>query len=248
VVERWLEEGWSPWRIAYGVASLVALGVTVVGYVAHPHHPGSVWWLLTAVAVVAAWALLEMVRWRTRHNRLERRLAECESQLNSSAVADPGPAPLQPHYEQTAPYRLPNENMRHHRIGVRNPAGNPTATGVRLHWTGMSPLPRIDLGFPPVIPQAVPMQRGGDPNVGISLPAGQEELWVIATTATDAEGVMTVGVFGPRRPGWHGTPWYFESHERWRFTYRIVADNLPGTTFSVVMNAVDGWIRCDLEG
>jgi hypothetical protein len=33
-----------------------------------------------------------------------------------------------------------------------------------------------------------------------------------------------------------------------KFTDRIVAGNLPARTLSVVMNAVDGWIRCDLEG
>jgi hypothetical protein len=248
VIEKWLDEGWSPWRIAYGTASLVALGVTVVGYAAHPHHPGPVWWLLAAIAVVAAWALLEMVRWRTRHNRLQRRLAEYESKPSAATVTDPSPEPLQPHYEQSVPYRLPNEHMFHHRIGIRNSVGNPTATGVRLHWTGMSPRPAIDHGFPPVVPQAVPMLAGGDPAIGISLPAGQEELWVIATTATDSEGVITVGTFGPRRPGWHGTPWSFEVHDRWRLTYRIVTDNLPDAAFSIVMTAVDGHIRCDLEG
>lgn len=91
------------------------------------------------------------------------------------------------------------------------------------------------------------MRAGGDPTIGIPLPPGREELWIIATTATDQQGVMTVGVFGPDRFGWHGTPWYFEPHDRWRFTYRIVADNIPARAFSVVMNAVDGWIRCDLE-
>jgi hypothetical protein len=92
------------------------------------------------------------------------------------------------------------------------------------------------------------MLAGGDPSIGISLPPGQEELWLIATTATDANGVITVGTFGPHRPGWHGTPWYFEPHERRRFTYRIVADNMTPVTFSIVMSAVDGHIRCDLEG
>jgi hypothetical protein len=138
--------------------------------------------------------------------------------------------------------------MIHHRIGIRNAPGNPEAVGVRVQWIEMSPRPRTDLGYPPVTPQAVPMQAGGDPAIGVPLPPGQEELWLIATTATDESGVMTAGVFGPGRFGWHGTPWYFELHDRWRFTYRIVADNVPGRTFSVVMNAVDSRIRCDLEG
>jgi hypothetical protein len=37
-------------------------------------------------------------------------------------------------------------------------------------------------------------------------------------------------------------------HDRWRLTYRIVTDNLPDAAFSIVMTAVDGHIRCDLEG
>ena len=109
-----------------------------------------------------------MVRWRTRHNRLQRRLTAYESKPSAATVTDPSPEPLQPHYKQSAPYRLPNEHMFHHRIGIRNSAGNPTATGVRLHWTGMSPRPAIDHGFPPVVPQAVPMLAGGDPAIGIS--------------------------------------------------------------------------------
>ncbi len=160
-----------------------------------------------------------------------------------------GAESLQPRYEQSPPYWVQHEHMVFHRIGIRNPAGNPEAFGVRLHWTGMSPRPRTDLGFPPVIPQAVPTLGGGDPGIGISLPAGQEELWVIATTATDAQGVMTVGAFYPGwRSGWRGTPWYFEPDDRWRFSYRIVAENLPGSAFSIVMTAADGHIRCDLEG
>jgi hypothetical protein len=160
----------------------------------------------------------------------------------------PGAESLQPGYKQSPPYWLQHEHMIFHRIGVRNLPGNPEALGVQLHWTSMSPRPRTDLGYPPVVPQAVPMLGGGDPSIGISLPAGQEELWVIATTATDAQGVMTVGAFYPDWPGWRGTPWYFEPDDRWRFSYRIVAENLPGVAFSIVMTAANGYVRCDLEG
>jgi len=69
-VERWLDEGWSPWRIGYGTTSLVATGVTLYGYISHPHHPAAVWWLLAAVAVIAVWALLEAARWRVKYRRL----------------------------------------------------------------------------------------------------------------------------------------------------------------------------------
>jgi hypothetical protein len=246
-VRQWLDEGWSPWRIGYGLVS-VALTVAGVVIFAAQHHLRGLVWLLAAVTVTAVWALMEMLRWRIRHNRLQGQLDEAEARLNAPPAVEPGPAALQPYYNQSPPYRLPNEHMLHHRIGIRNPAGNPTAHGVRLQWTGVSPRPRIDLGYPPVTPQAVPMVAGGDPAIGISLPPGQEELWLIATTATDTEGTMTVGTFGPRRPGWHGTPWYFEPHERWRFTYRIVADNLPPVAFSAVMTAANGQIQCELEG
>ena len=68
--ERWLDEGWSPWRIGYGVANLIALTVTVYIYARQFHHPGAIWWLTAAVAVVALWALGEMLRWRIKYRRL----------------------------------------------------------------------------------------------------------------------------------------------------------------------------------
>jgi hypothetical protein len=74
-VEQWLAEGWSPWRIGYGTTSLVATGVTLYGYISHPGHPAAVWWLLAAVAVIAAWALLEAGRWRIKYRRLATRQA-----------------------------------------------------------------------------------------------------------------------------------------------------------------------------
>ena len=69
-VERWLDEGWSPWRIGYGTIGLVTTGVTLYGYISHPRHPGAVWWLLAAVAVIAIWALIEAGRWRIKYRRL----------------------------------------------------------------------------------------------------------------------------------------------------------------------------------
>src|SRR5580704_17118115 len=74
-IEKWLDLGWSPVRIVYSAVAAVTVGVTVYGYVSHPHHPGALWYLLGAVAVLALWAVTEMLRWRVRHNRLERRIA-----------------------------------------------------------------------------------------------------------------------------------------------------------------------------
>jgi hypothetical protein len=91
-VERWLDEGWTPWRIGYGAASLLALAVTVYAYAEQPHHPGAVWWLLTAVAVVATWALGEMLRWRIKYRRLvaaqQEASAKPPTQPISKLVAD----------------------------------------------------------------------------------------------------------------------------------------------------------------
>ena len=69
-VEQWLDEGWSPWRIGYGLANLIAMTVTVYVYARQPHHPGALWWLMAAVAIVALWALGEMLRWRIKYRRL----------------------------------------------------------------------------------------------------------------------------------------------------------------------------------
>lgn len=71
-VERWLDEGWTPWRIAYGSASLISLVVAVYGYVVHPHHLGWIVWTLICVIGIAVWASLEAVRWRIKYGRLLR--------------------------------------------------------------------------------------------------------------------------------------------------------------------------------
>lgn len=82
-VEHWLDEGWSPWRIGYGLANLIAMAVTVYVYAREPRHPGAVWWLLATVAIVAVWALGEMLRWRIKYRRL----------LTSQQKALPEPSP-----------------------------------------------------------------------------------------------------------------------------------------------------------
>lgn len=232
-------------EVALGLGS--ALGAAFIATAFHAH-------LLVilgagAGACFAVVGVVEVMERRKRRKLLPRPTESHELEAPAPESRHE-PQPLQPHYEEREPYCQPNGHMSEHRIGIRNPAGNPEATGVRLHWIGMSPQPKTDLGYPPVTPQAVPVLTGGDPAIGISLPSRREELWVIATTATEPEsGTMTAGVFSPRwRPTWHGTPWYFERDDRWRFSYRIVADNLPAATFSVVMTAVKGRLRCELQG
>jgi hypothetical protein len=71
-VERWLDEGWTPWRVAYGSASLISLVVAVYGYAVHPRHLGWIVWTLICVIGIAVWALLEASRWRIKYRRLAR--------------------------------------------------------------------------------------------------------------------------------------------------------------------------------
>ena len=70
VFERWLDEGWSPVRIGYGIVSLIITAVTVYLYARQAHHPGAIWWLMWAVVIVTVWAVSEMLRWRIKYRRL----------------------------------------------------------------------------------------------------------------------------------------------------------------------------------
>ena len=72
--ERWITEGWKPFRIGWSVIGGIALVVTLVGYVTHPHHPGALWWLVAFFVVVSAWTGTEMFRWRVRDGRAETEL------------------------------------------------------------------------------------------------------------------------------------------------------------------------------
>lgn len=97
-VERWLDKGWSPFRVTWSALSAVGAVATAIGYAVHPHHPGAVWWLTIAVAIAAAWAISEMVRWRIRHNRLEAALqaatVDTATALEPPAVSAPAPEQL----------------------------------------------------------------------------------------------------------------------------------------------------------
>jgi hypothetical protein len=165
------------------------------------------------------------------------------------------PESLQPQYGGAVRYRHLTGNMTEHRIGLRNPPGNPPATGVRLEWTEMTPRPGLQNAqwekWQPAIPSAVPRVTGGDPAIGVSLPPGREEVWVAVTTGTASDGTMSGVEFGPAqgssRGNWHGLLWELESGGQWRLTYRIVTDNLPACTFSLVITAEDGKIECRLE-
>jgi hypothetical protein len=70
VIEKWLDEGWSPARVIWALIALISTAVFAWGFVAHPHHPGAVWWLVGVLLVAASWFASEAGRWRIRHDRL----------------------------------------------------------------------------------------------------------------------------------------------------------------------------------
>jgi hypothetical protein len=86
-IERWLEEGWSLWRIVSGAGSAVIALAAVVAYVTHPHRFTA--WLTIFVAAVAFWAVLEMIRWRILFRRLQRQTA-----ASAEAPSEPWGTPL----------------------------------------------------------------------------------------------------------------------------------------------------------
>ena len=80
--------------------------------------------------------------------------------------------PLQIRHAQREPYapaRVPDQPPHVHSVGIYNPMGNAGATHVRLEIMGMDPLPRNARGSPPEFPAIVPMKRGGDPRMGLTL-------------------------------------------------------------------------------
>ena len=112
----------------------------------------------------------------------------------------------------------------------------------------MTPYPRYDGGFPPVIPYAVPMVNDGDEHIGVSLPpGGKDELWRIGYTGTGTDGIMSAAQFAAFDQRWRGLVWRFDPDERWELLYRIVCDNRPDVEFRVVLTADQGFIRCDLK-
>ena len=171
-----------------------------------------------------------------------------DSELNVARQA----APLQVRYAQREPYataRFPGRPPDVHSVGIYNPKGNPVATHVRIEIVGMDPLPRNARGAPPEFPAIVPMKRGGDPRVGLTLNPDTEELWEIAAASSDGGGNLFVqGIASANWPLGSRSMWDFQRDERWRLRYQGSADNLPATSFTIVMEVVSGLIHCHLEG
>jgi hypothetical protein len=226
---------WAQFGVALGVVGgSLAL---VVGWGAR--H--AVWGLVILLAV----AIAVIVEGSYRESR------QLEAQLRQALEVAPEPQlerPI-PRYERSEPYRHVTGGagtMYEHRIGIRNPEGNPTATGVRLEWTEISPLPHVVYErFLPQTPQYVPRTTGGDPAIGVELPPGDEKLWMAVTTGVS--GLAAVE-FGQGYGKWMGLPWMLEPGDQLRLSYRVVSGNLPTAKFTLVMTATDEGIRCDLTG
>jgi hypothetical protein len=68
--ESWLEKGTFFPRFAWTIVAAAATAVCVLGYAVHPHHPGAVWWVVAALALLSLWSVSEVIRLRIRHSRL----------------------------------------------------------------------------------------------------------------------------------------------------------------------------------
>ncbi|HEY5384882.1 MAG TPA: hypothetical protein VIJ56_06560 [Acidimicrobiales bacterium] len=86
-IEQWLDRGWSLPRVMWGLVAAVSTVVTAIGYATHPHHPGAVWWVVAGLVLLAIWALSEMLRWRIRHNRMERHLVQSDTPMDFPPIA-----------------------------------------------------------------------------------------------------------------------------------------------------------------
>jgi hypothetical protein len=139
------------WAAIAAALALVGGSVAItIAWGARHLYWGLILLLLIIVAVITEGSYQESKRAEVAHEAaLEAQSKAHETELVGRSLGTETPGGyLRPCYLQREPYKLPNENMRHHRIGIWNPAVNPMATGVRLQWTGMSPRPQVDLGFP----------------------------------------------------------------------------------------------------
>jgi len=78
-VEKWLDRGWSPLRIGYALLSALLTVSGALTYVKERHHPGAIWYLVGALAVVILYLAIEVLRWRTKHHRLALKQRTIES-------------------------------------------------------------------------------------------------------------------------------------------------------------------------
>jgi hypothetical protein len=92
------------------------------------------------------------------------------------------------------------------------------------------------------------MASDGDKSIGITLPPGREELWILGTTSTSSsDRIMHAGHFVSRDGKWRGQPWQFDADERCRLCYEVVCDDHEPVQFSILLFADDGNLHCRLE-
>jgi hypothetical protein len=68
----------SPVQFGYTVVSFIATVAGVIAWASHAHHPGSVWYLVGALLIFAAWAGTEALRFR---REIERRFSSVRHRL-----------------------------------------------------------------------------------------------------------------------------------------------------------------------
>ena len=117
--------------------------------------------------------------------------------------------------------------MFEHRVGLFNASDAEPLTHVRIHLVDMSPLPRHRLNNyeEPIFPYGLPMASDGDKSIGITLPPGREELWILGYTSTGSDGSLNAGRFVSPEGRWLGLPWQLDADERCRLCYEVVCDD-----------------------
>lgn len=149
--------------------------------------------------------------------------------------------------QQQNPYVLQmraDDSLSEHRIGVFTPPGSKRAAHVRVEIIKVQPHPRDDGGSPSVPKQIRELGMVGG-IAGITIMPGQEQLYVLGTTETDANGVTRAPDFTAVPPG---TPlvWTLGPKERWVLHCRVTSDERRARKFKVVISARSGHLRIDL--
>lgn len=170
---------------------------------------------------------------RTELDDVRRELGDARRAV-TSGPGEPEPPPFGLRYYARRS-SLAGTPAASHFVAVTNPAGQPER---RLHVTaeGMSPYPcrKPALGGDPAFPHPV-LPEGADapPPAGRAIAPGQEQAWLIGKTWTRPDGRISVYEFFSGT----GADWELSPDERWRISYRVTCDGVPGVPFSIVIEA-----------
>lgn len=230
---------WPVWPY-YLCGAMFAVGAVVYGAV-HGMLPWQTHRALRRRAETAESALEDARRERDE----ARRAAEDVQRVAISAPGEPKPPPFRLRHH-TRKSSLAGTPAASHFVAVTNPAGQPERW-VHVTAESMSPYPRRRqaFGIDPAFPHAVPPE-GADtpPPAGRVIAPGQEQSWAIGTTWTRPDGKISVCEFFSDT----GADWELGPDERWRISYRITCDGVPGVPFSIVIAAEEGEAVVRLEG